>query len=91
MPAPLVFTHYGDSDYLGFTLAQAKSSNPDRRCILLGDDLNQETARSAGWEHVAYRELYSSKRDAFNARFFWIQGASHNPVKGGEDWLRFVS
>ena len=91
MPAPLVFTHYGDPDYLAFTLAQAKASNPERRCILLGDDLNQETARSAGWEHVEYRELCSSKRDAFNARFFWIQGISHNPMKGGEDWLRFVS
>ena len=91
MPAPLVFTHYGNPDYLAFTLAQAKASNPERRCILLGDDLNQEVARSAGWEHVEYRELCSSKRDAFNARFVWIQGTSHNPVKGGEDWLRFVS
>lgn len=91
MLSPLIFTHYGDPDYLAFTLAQAKASNPDRRCVLLGDDLNKDTACSAGWEHVEYRNLRSSKRDAFNARFFWIQGISHNPVKGGEDWLRFVS
>ncbi len=86
----LIFTHYGDSEYLQYTLRQATRSNPKIRRVLIGDDKNRATAINAGWEHILFRNLLSSKRDQFNARFRWIQGAEHQAVKGGQDWLRFV-
>jgi hypothetical protein len=86
----IIFTHYGDSEYLSFTLRQATLSNPRMRRVLVGDEKNRETASHAGWEHVMFRHLVSAKRDQFNARFRWVQGPRHQPVKGGQDWLRFV-
>lgn len=88
---PLIFTHYGNSPYLQFTLKQASISNPSRLKILIGDLSNKRIAESNGWEHVLMSDLVSEKRDEFNARFFWVQGKNHNPVKGGKDWLRYVS
>jgi hypothetical protein len=86
----VLFTHYGDSEYLSYTLRQATRSNPRMRRVLVGDEKNRETASRAGWEHVMFRHLVSAKRDQFNARFRWVQGPKHQPVKGGQDWLRFV-
>jgi hypothetical protein len=86
----MVFTHYGDCEYLTYTLRQATLSNPGMRRVLIGDEKNRETAIRAGWEHVMFRDLVSAKRDLFNARFRWVQGPKHQPVKGGQDWLRFV-
>ena len=86
----LIFTHYGNSEYLEYTLRQATRSNPTMRCVLIGDEKNQTTALAAGWEHIQLKTLKSAKRDEFNARFRWIQGPLHHPVKGGQDWLRYV-
>jgi hypothetical protein len=91
MQYPLIFTHYGNSDYLSRTLGQATASNPNVRRILLGDTANYQCAIDLGWEHVLLEELVSSERDLFNARFRWVQGPSHQAVKGGKDWLRYVS
>lgn len=88
---PLVFTHYGNSDYLFYTLRQAKYSNPGKDLILIGDKDNYEIATQSGWKHYDFNHLQSPKRDEFNARFRWVQGKNHYPVKGGKDWLRYVS
>ena len=37
---PIVFMHYGNSDYLKYSLRQAKNSNPGSTVYLLGDSLN---------------------------------------------------
>jgi hypothetical protein len=86
----LIFTHYGNADYLAYTLRQGTRSNPEMRRILIGDEKNRATAIAAGWEHYLLRDLTSKKRDEFNARFRWVQGPKHQPIKGGQDWLRFV-
>ena len=88
---PLIFCHYGLAQYLEITLSHARKSNPLKQCILIGDEKNRQVAEAAGWDHIDLRDLNSQKRDEFNARFFWVQGPLHNPVKGGRDWLRFVS
>ena len=88
--APLIFTHYGKNFYLPYTLYQAKQSNPKARCILIGDDDNKELAIDCKWENVSMSKIVSQKCDHFNARFRWIQGKKHNPIKGGRDWLRYV-
>jgi hypothetical protein len=88
---PLVFTHYGNSDYLLHTLKQARRSNPEKELILIGDNSNHDIATQSGWKHYNLNHFKSPKRDEFNARFRWIQGRDHHPVKGGKDWLRYVS
>ncbi len=87
---PLIFTHYGANFYLPYTLYQAKKSNPQTRCILIGDDANKKIATQSKWEHVVMSDIVSKKCDHFNAKFRWIQGKKHNPIKGGKDWLRYV-
>ena len=37
---PIVFIHYGNKDYLRYSLAQAKRSNPESTVYLLGDATN---------------------------------------------------
>lgn len=91
MRTPLIFTHYGLSDYLPYTLRQARKSNPSKECVLIGDKYNKNIALDCGWKHIFIDEIKSNKRDEFNARFKWIQGPHHNPIRGGKDWLRYVS
>ena len=40
MSFPIVFIHTGYSDYMEYSLRQAKHTNPDTEIILLGDDVN---------------------------------------------------
>lgn len=40
MSIPIVFTHFGKSDYLELAIHQAKFSNPESDIYLLGDDAN---------------------------------------------------
>lgn len=90
-PIPLIFTHYGNSSYLSYTLRQAKYTNPDRELVLIGDDSNYDVAIQAGWKHYNLDDFQSSKRDEFNFHFRWVQGKDHDPIKGKKDWLRYVS
>lgn len=39
-PNPIIFIHSGDSDYLGYTLSQAKRRNPGVPLYLIGDGSN---------------------------------------------------
>lgn len=42
MTTPLIFIHQGYSDYLNYTLRQARCSNPDAEIILIGDESNDK-------------------------------------------------
>jgi hypothetical protein len=87
---PIVFTHYGNSDYLSSTLECAALTNRQARRILIGDSTNRLTATRAGWEHVHMDDVHSPARDEFVKAFRWIQGANHNPMRNGKDWLKYV-
>ena len=89
---PLIFIHYGRSSYLASTLACARTSNPEKRIIFLGDASN--TAASYGLaEHRLFDSyLRSEQVEAFNFRFTCIQGTRHkfNKLGGTQVWLKFV-
>jgi hypothetical protein len=55
MPPPIILTHRGDSFYLAHTIAQARSSNPESRLILLGDRSN---SFYLGVEHYQYEDYF---------------------------------
>ncbi|MEN9782273.1 MAG: hypothetical protein RL208_423 [Pseudomonadota bacterium] len=91
---PVIFCHYGDSEYLKYTLKSFKITNPGKRCILLGDKLNINVALQAGWEHFNFSEFsYGERRvDLFNSVFVPIYGKRATIFRSGSDfWVKFVS
>lgn len=62
---PIILIHRGDSPYLAHTIAQAQSSNPGRRIILLGDRSNRHYM---GAEHHDYAR-YFSRAEKFSGLF----------------------
>lgn len=86
----IIFTHYGISNYLFYTLSLARYTNPDARIVLLGDEQNREIALKAGCEHQQLDDFTSEMRNEFDSVFRWVQGPKHNPVKNGKDWLKYV-
>lgn len=71
MPPPIILIHRGDSPYLAHAIAQARSSNPESRVILLGDRSN---AFYRGVEHRRYGDYFG---DA--AAFAGLYTADHFP------------
>lgn len=91
MAEPIViFSHYGDSSYLKYALACARKTNKDSRLILLGDQLNRDTALASGWEHYAFDDFRGEAHDRFNRVFRHVQGKKHGHLRAGRDWLRYV-
>jgi hypothetical protein len=87
---PVIFTHYGYTDYLDYTLSVCSAFNPQKKKIFIGDEQNYEVATRYGWHHFMLEEIRSDLRNQFNSWFRWVQGKNHTPIKGGKDWLRFV-
>ncbi len=59
-PPPIILIHRGDSFYLAHTIAQARSSNPESRLILLGDRSN---SFYLGVEHHSYEDYFDEARE----------------------------
>lgn len=87
---PILFTHYGFSDYLPYTLACAARTNPALPRIFLGDELNRKIANQHGWRHFMVQDYRSQKLEKFQAVFRHIRGRDHGLITNGQDWLRYV-
>src|ERR1700733_15531050 len=85
----IIYTHYGVSDYLPQTLECASISNPTARRILIGDQVNRNAAKAAGWEHACSGDFQSDLRREFSQVFRWVQGKQHGPLRQGRDWLGY--
>ena len=59
LPPPIILIHRGDSFYLAHAIAQARSSNPESRLILLGDRSN---SFYLGVEHHRYEDYFDEAR-----------------------------
>jgi hypothetical protein len=88
--APIIFTHYGDVEYLARSLAAAKLTNPSKRLILIGDAANRQTALGAGWEHVHLDDYASELRREFLSVFRVIKGKAHISPPGDRNWVQYV-
>ena len=88
--SPLIFTHYGDSDYLSRTLAAARLTNSRKRFILIGDAANRQTALEAGWEHVHLDDYTSALRSEFLSVFKIVKGSQHISPPGDRNWVQYV-
>lgn len=87
---PLIFTHYGDSSYLKFTLKCLTKTNSNTRRILIGDTDNKQLALKHGWEHYNLTDFSDNLHVKFNSVFKHIQGRQHSHIRNGKDWLKFV-
>jgi hypothetical protein len=59
MAYPIILIHKGDSPYLAYAIAQAKSSNPNSSIILLGDKSN---SYYLGVEHFEYQKYFTEAK-----------------------------
>jgi len=73
MTTAIVFIHRSNSNYLSYTLAQAKYSNPDARVILLGDESNKYESV----EHYSIADYSDSASDFAQV----YQHLSVNPIE----------
>lgn len=87
---PVIFTHYGNSEYLKYSLLCLKYTNPNSRLILLGDVSNRKVAKKCGWEHYNLIDYSDSLHNKFNYIFKHVQGKKHNHIRYGQDWLKYV-
>jgi len=89
---PLIFVHYGPSEYLGAVLAAARLSNPGKEIYFLGDESNQKFVPTG----VSFLRLDDFRTgnllEEFQSIFVPIAGRAHHFNKSGgvETWLRFV-
>lgn len=86
MDTPILFCHYGISDYLKYTLKSARYFNPNKEIVLLGDSQNRSLAISENVRHV-YLNDYESSELLYNFEKVYLHtaGDSH----GREFWLKF--
>jgi hypothetical protein len=91
MNAPIIFCHYGNSEYLPYVFELARAKNPDKRIILLGDKDNKWLAEAKGIEHYFFSEFdYGPEIETFNEEYQLIQGPKHRHIKSGGNWVNFV-
>ena len=91
MSAPIIFCHYGNSEYLPYVIEAAKMNNPDKEIFFLGDETNQWLGNRYPIHHCFFRDFqYGEEIELFDQSYQLIQGRSHNNIKWGEDWVNFV-
>jgi len=92
MSAPIIFIHYGNSEYLNYTLRCAVKFNKDKKIYLLGD-LENKHYESIGIHHVEFKNLHFGEEiEKFEESFKLVKGTLHefNKYKGTDFWLKFV-
>lgn len=90
--APILFIHYGNASYLRHTIQAARTSNPEKRLILLGDESNRHLAH-LGVEHYLFNDFNNGPEiERFNRVFQLIKGENHTYRKlhGADHWTHFV-
>ena len=84
---PVIFCHYGITNYLELTLLAAKISNPKKNVFLLGDKSNLSLAKKVGVTHIDFNQFDSFNSVlSFNSNFKFIAGKKH----GRSEWTKFV-
>ncbi|MCB4799694.1 hypothetical protein [Neotamlana laminarinivorans] len=86
-PCYILFCHYGNSDYLYYTLKQAKLTNPGSHVVLLGDNENEHIAKKAKVAHYHFKDFYTTNEiKTFDKVYKHVAGVKH----GKEFWTNFV-
>jgi len=91
MNPPVIFCHYGNSEYLRYTLQCARLNNPGKEIVLLGDPTNRTIAKHCGVRHVSFEDFNDiDEIKVFDSVYRLVQGKLHNTMRDGRDWVNFV-
>ena len=91
MDAPVIFCHYGNSNYLRYVFDAITFTNPDKKVILLGDETNQWLGERKGVQHFPFADMNRGEEtERFNDVYRLVQGSEHGHMKNGKDWVNFV-
>lgn len=83
---PIIFIHYGDSEYLKYTLDLARKTNPQKRVVLLGDEKNKKYEK-LGIEHIPFAKYdYGKEIETFEKVYKFIAGVNQRK----KYWTNFV-
>ena len=74
---PIIFIHFGDRDYLPYTLSCARKFNPDTPIYLLGDDANEKYKDIVSHDYYSRYEPDDFHR--FRKKFRYISNMGDNP------------
>ena len=86
---PIIFIHYGYSEYMKYTLKAAVRNNPDKDIILLGDQANSHCTQF-GVVHIPFKKFeYGEELNEFNKSFKLISGEKFEEKTAGEPWTKF--
>jgi len=80
---PIVFAHFGNSNYLPLALEIARKFNPDTPIYLLGDEENKNHSSRLGINYRAYADYKSGPLGEFVANFQYIsniEGDLHKKI-----------
>jgi len=84
--APIIFIHYGNANYLPYTIRSAKIFNPEKEVFLLGDATNQYLTKY-GIKHIFFEEYDKGKEiELFKKVYQFIAGKTHQK----HYWTNFV-
>ena len=57
MNSPIIFCHYGNSEYLPFVFQAARLTNPEKDIFLLGDSENKWLESATGIQHYYFTDF----------------------------------
>ena len=87
---PIIFTHYGNTDYLYYTIQCAKRNCPNSPVVLIGDQDNESLAKELDIQFYNLNSFDSEMISDFNKNYISISGQKHIDYKNGKDWLKYV-
>ncbi len=91
MSAPVIFCHYGNSNYLPYVFETVRLTNPDKDIFLLGDKDNKWLESAKNIKHCFFNEYqYGAEIETFDQVYRLVQGKKHGNIRAGKDWVNFV-
>ena len=91
MRTPIIFCHFGNSNYLPYVLEVARLFNPEKEIFFLGDQTNKWLEKKIRIRHLFFAKYdYGKEIETFNRVYRLVQGKKHRHIRHGKDWVYFV-
>lgn len=91
MTSPIIFCHYGNSEYLPYVMQLASEKNPEKDIILLGDDSNKWLGEKFRIKHFLFADYNGGVEiELFDRVYRVVKGSRHRNMRDKVDWVNFV-
>jgi hypothetical protein len=89
--SPIIFCHFGSSEYLPFVFQMAAEKNPEKDIFLLGDASNKYLADKYNIKHRFFSDYSKGVEiELFDSVYKLVKGNRHRHIRNGVDWVNFV-